>query len=75
MTQFQDHDLKAESQQLTDSPADEADECNANQERPRFRVEVSLESHQALREEANRRGKHMKDLAEEIFQSYFEGKG
>jgi predicted DsbA family dithiol-disulfide isomerase len=42
------------------------------QERTRFRVEVSPDTHHTLRETASREGKHMKVLAEEIFQAYFE---
>jgi len=42
------------------------------QERARFRVELSAQAHQALREAASEDGKHMRVLAEEIFEAYFE---
>lgn len=45
---------------------------NCSQDRPRFRVEVSPEFHKILRERALQQGKHLKDLADEIFQAYFQ---
>lgn len=60
MTHPQDNDLNG------------ADSNDQLQDRTRFRVEVSAKSHQSLREAALEDGKHMKVLAEEILQNYFE---
>jgi len=52
-----------------------ADSNGYHQDRTRFRVEVSPDTHQTLRETASREGKYMKVLLEEILQAYFGQQG
>jgi len=53
------------SENILDDPKD----------RPRYRVEISPQCHEALRDAASRQGKHMKVLAEEILQAHLEEPG
>jgi|GEM_PF-6706208 predicted HicB family RNase H-like nuclease len=49
-----------------------ADSNGHFQERIRFRVEVSPDIHQTLRETALQQGKYIKVIVEEILQAHFE---
>lgn len=60
-----------------DRPNSDAHQVNPSEnneaelkDRPRYRVELSPECHEALRYAANSQGKHMKVLAEEILQAH-----
>ena len=54
-----------------DNPDSQPENLSQEQkERLRYRVEISPGCHEALRDAANRQGKHMKVLAEEIIQSH-----
>ena len=56
----------SDAHQVNPSENNEADP----KDRPRYRVELSSQCHEALRHAANSQGKHMKVLAEEILQAH-----